>query len=140
MIQAVIGEAIRHGLAARLGLDCGAKLRIGEDVPIALAAFGDHGRPPREQRFQRIRMAQRELHAERKAAHLSPQLATALARLADLRELVEHELRIVGIDEHRGDHHRPAVAGGDLLQPRHRGVHALGEHEHAVAGLAERRR
>jgi hypothetical protein len=56
------------------------------------------------------------------------------------RELAEHARRIAGIDEHGRDHHGPAARRGDRLQPRDRGRHALGEHEDAAAGLAERAR
>ena len=83
-------------------------------------------------------MPQRELHAEREAAHVRPQFTAASARSADLLQLAEHALRIVGIDEHCGDHHRSAVALRDLFQPWHRGGHALGEHEYPFAGFAQR--
>ena len=85
-------------------------------------------------------MTQGELHAERKAADLPPELTPTLARRADFLELAEYARRVVGIDEHRRDHHRPAVAGGDLLQPWHSRGHALGEHEHALADFAKRTR
>ena len=82
-------------------------------------------------------MAQGELHAEREAADLGPELAPARAGRLDLAELPEHAGRVAGVDEHRGDHHGPAVRRRDLLEPRHGGRHALGQHEHAAADLAE---
>src|SRR4051812_41920088 len=138
MVQAVIREAVWDGAAARFGLHCRAKLRISENLTIALTALGHHRRTPRQNGFQRVGMAQGELHAERETADLSPELPAALARFADPFELVEHELGIIGIDEQRRNHDWTPVARGDLLQPGHRRVHSLREHEYAAAGFAQR--
>ena len=96
------------------------------------------GRAPGEKRLERIGMAQRELHAQREAADLRPELAPAAARRLDLRHLAEDTRGITRIDEHRRDHHGPTARGGDLFQPRHGRRAALGEHEHTAPGLAER--
>ena len=82
-------------------------------------------------------MAEGELHAEREAADLGPQLAPSRAGRLDLADLSEHAPGITGIDKHRGDHHRALIGGGDRLQPRNGGRHSLGQHEHAAACLAK---
>ena len=82
-------------------------------------------------------MAECELHAEREATDVAPQLATPLARRIDLEKLAEDALRIVRIHEQRRDVHRPAVALGDALEPGNGRRHALGQHEDAFADLPE---
>ena len=83
-------------------------------------------------------MRKAELHPEREASDLPPELAAAALGIADLVELPEHALGVVGVHEHRGDHHGAAVAGGDLLEPGDGARHALGQHEHPLSDLAER--
>ena len=139
VIERVVREAVGHAAtAARLGLDRAPELRVGEGAAVVVGPLRFDRGPPRDQRFQRIRMAQGELHAEREAADVAPELAPALARGVDLRELAEHALGIVRIHEQRRDVDRPAVALGDALEPGNRGGHALRQHEHALADLAER--
>ena len=134
----LVAEAVGHAGGGGFLLELLAERRIGQHAPVRRLVGRLDGRAPAQERLQRIGMAQRELHAEREAADLRPQLAPASAGRLDLAQLAEHARGIAGIDEHRGDHHRPAVGGRDLLEPGNRGRHALGEHEHAAPGLAQR--
>jgi len=138
MRKRMVGEAVRYTLRARLGLDSRAKRRVGKDLAVGLLTGSLDGWTPCDQRLERIGVGKRELHPERKAAHLTPQFASALACLGDLVELAENPPGVVGVHEHRGDHHRASVVRGYLLEPGNCGGHPLGEHEDAAPCLAER--
>ena len=91
-VPVLVAEAVGHaGGGATLLLERRAERRIGQDARGTRASpSASMAGTPGEERLQRIGMAQRELHAEREAADLRPQLAAARAGRLDLAELAEH--------------------------------------------------
>ena len=138
VVPLVIGKPERNSSRSRLRLDRVAERRVGHDPPELLGTLRLHGGAPGEKRLEGVRMRKAELHAEGEASDLPPELAAAALRVANLVELPEHALGVVGVHEHRGDHHGAAVAGGDLLEPGDGARHALRQHEHPLSDLAER--
>src|SRR5262249_58332752 len=91
MRERLVAEPVRHARRGRLFLQALAERRVAEHAAIRrLVVAGENGRAPGEERLERVGMAQRELHAEREAADLRPQLAAAPTGALDVPHLAEH--------------------------------------------------
>jgi len=99
--------------------------------------FEGQGRLPGFQAFERVGRVQGELHRQRAARDRADQAMSSIICFFYFFKIFKNSARIGAAVEERGDDHRARAVGRERLQERHARLAALGQHEHAAAGLAQ---